>query len=223
MSSHSVRLSARRIWEQKDGVNCCTSCAISTCLEAMRRDYDVLSPIFHYHRSGAPYQQGLTAIRALTLARSGGLPLYREHPHDTNLQGYRARPTPAAVWDALTRRLDTDTYLEPAFKRLRSYDLQHHIRNALTASSPSAVLLFIWPNSEYRDMTRSRKDTWDPVPGPRGSLHAVAIIGYDASTNRFIVQDSKGSDFGAGGQWYLRAEDCNSPMIYEAFALKKPQ
>ena len=58
MSSQSVRLSARRIWEQKDGVNCCTSCAISTCLEAMRRDYDVLSPIFHYHRSGAPLPAG---------------------------------------------------------------------------------------------------------------------------------------------------------------------
>ena len=52
--SDSTQLSPRKIWQQQD-VECCTSCAIATCLEALHREYDVLSPIFHYQRSGARY------------------------------------------------------------------------------------------------------------------------------------------------------------------------
>ena len=63
-----VRLPPRReppVWEQSD-VECCTSCALTACLEAKHPDYEKLSPIFHYHKSMVTIEARRALIEKLT-------------------------------------------------------------------------------------------------------------------------------------------------------------
>lgn len=214
-----IRMSTRKLWKQNPAVDCCTSCAIAACFEAMRTDFGVLSPIFHYHLSGCPAARGLNPHNALVLAEEHGLPLYTLHPHGLTPDDLAKPPSREAIDDASTRRLMRPVYYEPTFERLSSVDLQHHLYGAL--ASGNAILLAIWLNQQYETMRHNAIWEWDPAPGLRTQLHVVAVIGYERATARFIVQDSRGRDFGKGGQWYLAARRCDSRMIYEAFEIKR--
>ena len=207
-----------RVWEQQD-VECCTSCAIAACLEAMYRSYDVLSPIFHYYKSGASPKSGLDPERALVLAEDHGLPLYSQHRYGLTREDLKQPPTDDAVADAERRRLQRTVYYRQRFERLENFDRQHHIYTAL--SRKHSVLLAIWIDDAYWRMKDAGTDVWKPEGPRKGDLgHAVAIIGYESSTDRFVAQDSRGEAFGAGGQWYLHARDCDSSMIVEAWEIK---
>ena len=45
------------------------------------------------------------------------------------------------------------------------------------------------------------------------------MIGYDDVVGAFVVQDSRGPDFGRGGQWYLLYAAVRSAMLTEAFEI----
>lgn len=210
-----IELSTRRIWNQNE-VECCTSCAISACLEALHRDYEALSPIFHYRSSGARFDRGLSPVVALGLARSVGICLYSLHPHGLSRTGLRARPSSRATRDATDRRLRHVN--RRLYRRFDTRPRALQMRSVLGRGHP--MLLVIWPDSGYRKLADG-DDQWRPTQvGRRDLLHAVAVIGYRPDEDRFIVQDSRGSDFARGGQWFLAGSDCDTRSIHEVWEIK---
>jgi hypothetical protein len=62
-----------------------------------------------------------------------------------------------------------------------------------------------------------------PFKEASSGLHAVAILGTSAARSAFVVQDSRGSAFGAGGQWYLPYRHADSSAIDRSFTFEYPE
>ena len=211
----TIHLSPRTIWKQHE-VECCTSCALATCLEAVHRDYDVLSPIFHYNRSGARYDRGLNPETALAVARSNGFCLQKLHPEDLTRAGLRSRPSSRAINDGLDRRLRHVN--KRLYKRLHTRNRANEMLSALGRGHP--IFLAIWPDSGYWQLDDPGVYEWQPTRATRrGLLHTVAVLGYQAEDRRFVAQDSRGDQFGSGGQWYLAAHNCDARSIHEGWEI----
>ncbi len=213
--SSNIELNPRTIWQQQD-VECCTSCAIATCLEALH-DYDVLSPIFHYHRSRVRYDRGLNPEHALDLARTYGFCLQALHDQQLNRAGLRVRPSSRATRDGTSRRLRHVN--KRLYVRLGSRNRANQMRSALERGHPTFLVL--WPDSGYRQLAQAGVYEWHPTRSSRqGLLHTVAVLGYHANTKRFVAQDSRGDQFGRGGQWFLAARHCDARSIHEGWEIR---
>ena len=81
------------------------------------------------------------------------------------------------------------------------------------------VLLGIRLDGRYSDLLggANRWDARGPAMG--GAGHAVAVIGYSDRVQAFVIQDSRGTDFGQGGQWYLPYSATRSNLILEAIEI----
>jgi C1A family cysteine protease len=64
----------------------------------------------------------------------------------------------------------------------------------------------------------------DDPGSPTGGRHAIAILGYSNSEAAFIVQDSRGTTWASGGQWWLPFSIVVSPesIVLQAFAVGYP-
>lgn len=199
----TVKLPCRVIRDQGRTVNCCTSCALSACLEAARPDLPELSPMFHYRQSGGRSgSRGLTEEAALAGAGSHGFCLQSLHPVEISDHGLSTPVSQEAIDDGRTRRL-RDRSGRPLWRPAGSPDRVSSWRSALDRGHP--VFLTIATDHAYWNLGSSNLSTWEPTteaPGTAGD-HAVAILGYDDARGHFIVQDSRGTSFGAGGQWFL--------------------
>lgn len=215
-----VELPARAIRDQGPEVNCCTSCALSACVEGLRTEVPELSPLFHYRMSGGRVgARGLTADAALAGGRIHGFCLQSLHPPAITGQGLSIPASQLAIDDATKRRL-RNRQGHPLWRASGFPDRVHSWRSALNRRHP--VFLAIATDSPYWDLGSPGVTTWVPSTAPPGGDgdHAVAVLGYDDDARQFIVQDSRGSSFGAGGQWFLSYRDAaRSNRITESYEI----
>jgi hypothetical protein len=220
-----IELSSQRVRDQGSDVNCCTSCALAACLEALQPDGEALSPLFHYHlsRPGGAGNSGMTDTAALAGAYKYGLCVSRLHPtaHEpepVTLAAVEERPSGAAIDDGRTRWLRGRRPGVKLWRRIRRTDAEREWKLALDRKHP--VFVGILLEASYRSMKGGAADTWRPqkafglLPG-----HAVALLGYDDAARRFIVQDSRGTSFGRQGRWFLPYESVASNAILDSFEI----
>lgn len=206
----TASIPARAIRDQHSEVNCCTSCALAACLEGLRPDLAELSPLFHYHLSGGlAGDRGLTDTAALAGGFVHGFCLQTLHPHPISRIGLATVPTSDAVSDGKKHRL-SNQHGQLLWSWIGTLDPEHSWRRALDSGQP--LFLAIAPDTAYARLADAGVDTWEPTTAPPGQpgTHAVAVLGYDDGPRHFIVQDSRGPGFGAGGQWFLPYDTARS-------------
>lgn len=216
-----VSLSARRIWCQGKEVNCCLSCALASCFEALDEGCPELAPLFHYWwaRADRSTAEPLTPHEGFLAAQLKGFCKLPLHNKEFSLEGARAKPSEAANTDAASRALGAEPIFgQPLCCWLPRSDATRSWKKALALKYP--ILLGIYLDSSYWAMKDGTVDTWeDPGPGSPNSGHAVAVLGYDDDKGHFIAQDSRGSSFAKDGRWFIPYGVTSSNSIYGAYAI----
>jgi hypothetical protein len=220
-----VQMPARQIFDQGE-VDACFSCAIATVLEARSPEVPRLSPSFHlfYAYGGSPAVGGMSLVTARSVQTQYGICRLALYPFDVSKGTPNKAPQETAITDAGARRTRPDPQTgELTFRRLSNLNRSWEWRNALAAGLP--VLVRIWLNPGYwalRDAALDTEAEWMDESNPGDASHAVVVIGYEAAKRRFIVQDSRGTTFAHGGQWFLPAGMTESRVIEDAYVLEVP-
>ena len=92
------------------------------------------------------------------------------------------------------------------------------LKRTLFHKNPIIVGLQV-PIADYR-ATRLTKVLGKPSDDKRGN-HAVVIVGYDDRKGAFEVMDSRGTQWGDGGFWWLKYENIHDYIVY-AYQLELP-
>jgi hypothetical protein len=210
----------RRIVDQ-GSIPCCVSCAIAAAAESANGNWEMLSPLFHYFvtrtqvMKASPVQ---TASLSLEDAKSSmediGICLNRLHEKTMDPQGIAEAPSPAARSDALTRRLPPTSIFPPTSRIVLLGD-QNRVQEwkmALLTGKPIIAGIDL-PANYSKTMSRATTEA-----GRLGPSHAVVILGYRDSKQAFIVQDSRGTDWFLGGQWWMPYSFAQSGFVYRAYS-----
>jgi len=220
-----IRLSgARAILDQKQ-VDCCISCAITTCVEVLYPQYEQLSPLFHYYETALHFQgraprvnDGMEIDQGFRILTSVGICLFSLHPAPFDDAGVTMAPSPAAETDGKKRAMPPlpVTYVSPYKAIPLGLDPVNSVKEALAGGKP--VLAGIHLTANYGAVK-----LMDPG-SPTGLRHAVAVLGYSDAEASFIIQDSRGRDWAQGGQWWLPYGILASPntIVFQAFAVGYP-
>lgn len=215
---------ARAILDQKE-VECCISCAITTCIEVFYPQYEQLSPLFHYYKTAFLFEgraprvnDGMEIDRGFATLMSAGICLFSLHPAQFDATGVAMAPSVDAENDGKKRAmpLDVVTYVSPYEEIPLGRDPVNSMKDALAGGRP--VLAGIHLTTNYRAVK-----LMDPG-APNGLRHAVAILGYSDAEASFIIQDSRGPNWAQGGQWWLPYNILMSPntIVFQAFAVGYP-
>lgn len=217
--AHALR-GPRGIVNQRE-VPCCVSCAFATAMESLQPGFAQLAPLFHYYftrtaRLMLPAGQmaELSLAEAAQTLALEGICVHELHEHSSTLEGASQPPVPAAVADGRARRLPFNAALGvPRFRRLSDQFREMEWKKALLTGKP-IVAGFSLVDGYGAPMRRL------DLPASRtGTGHAVAILGYRDSERAFIVQDSRGEDFGLGGQWWMSYSFAASAFVQEAYCI----
>src|SRR5215831_9148293 len=107
-----VRLTGARAILDQQQVNCCISCALTTCVEVLYPDYAQLSPLFHYYATALRFQgrapevsDGMEISEGLTTLASAGICLASLHPAPYNAAGVALAPSSGAEADGKQRAM----------------------------------------------------------------------------------------------------------------------
>ena len=140
-------------------------------------------------------------------------------------EGIEDVPEPDALRDALARALPDvyDPVLKQEVAHVRDiglgYDPVNECKSALRQGAP--ILVCVFQTQTYIDMLNNGRSRLTSAGNGIGRRHAVAFIGYDDHESSFIVQDSRGRDRFAGGQWWLHYNvlTSNPTLVSEAYAI----
>ena len=223
-----IRLPARRIWDQ-GSVDCCLSCAWASSFEALRPAYPLLSPLFHYYDARVAsyenpnlYFNGVEFEPALSCVRSSGISSHNSFPNPRSpaepiTPGDAVRDPASARTDALQYVLGRDAYGLDLCVSMGSNPEQWI--DALIRQHP--ILMVIQPDISYEAMKNGGANSIWLANGQRnlGPTHAVVIIGYFDEVKSFVVQDSRGTSFGRGGQWLLPVSHASSKLVESVFEI----
>ncbi len=159
-----------------------------------RKKY-LCSPAFLYNQLNRGEDQGIEIYETLRLLRSSGCPDQKLMPYAE--KDYLRRPGPAAF-------LGAGNYVIQGFGRVDFTDINqlraHLLQNKVVMATVRITLNFL----ELEDRV------WKNPAGPPVGRHTVAVVGYDHTRERVIIQNSVGEDWGDDGfaeipyEWFIR-------------------
>lgn len=205
-------------------VPCCVSCAIAVameCLDHRTPPARQLSPLYHYWR--ARERDGkqdnlahLTLRDGLQSAVDDGIAELKRHDPPFDRDGALTPPSSHADASARQRRLAMfDPITEaPAYFRVSGAG---QWLESLRRRMP--VVAGFWVTSSYRSITPANP-VHGPIPPESSTVgHAVAVVGFDEASSAFLIKDSRGTEWGDRGMWWMPASIVDSSLIESAFAL----
>ena len=185
--------------EDQGGLGSCTSHAIAALIEYLDRksgkNLDV-SRLFIYYEErviegSVNYDAGAYIRDGIKVVNKKGAPLENLWPYIETK--YRSRPSSASYADALKRKAG-------AYQKCTDFTA---VKQALAQGYPVAVGFDVYESFEGTANTNTGM-----MPYPRAGEqllggHAVALVGYNDSTGRFIAKNSWGSSWGDRGYFYM--------------------
>jgi len=186
--------------EDQGYLGSCTGQAIASLVEFLhkkaKKSIDV-SRLFIYYQervyegtvrydSGAYIRSGIKAVSSV------GVPLESLWPYDA--RKFAHKPSPAAYNNAATRKVLT-------YHRCADFAA---VKNALKLGYPVVVGFDVYESFESDNVAITGIM---PFPNIRREQslggHAVTLVGYDDSTQRFIARNSWGTGWGDRGYFYM--------------------
>lgn len=206
-----------RVVQDQNGIEACLSCAFSAAQEARSVREPPLAGAYHYRYANPSLDNRPVVVEsAIQALASFGIASYESYFRQP-LKGGRLTWLPGharidlvdqARQDGSSRRsLLRFPWHGPGLHRVDQSIGSSEMRRRLKEGRPSVIVFA--QNTAYSDLARAeagRPETYRlrNVDGPNASLiHAACVIGYIPAQEDFIVQDSRGERFGAGGQWLL--------------------
>lgn len=186
--------------EDQGNLGSCTGQSIAALVEYLcrraKKNIDV-SRLFIYYQerliegtvnydSGAYIRDGIKAVNKY------GAPLESLWPYDVRKFAYR--PSQAAYTNAATRKA-------VAYQRCANFTA---VKAALAQGYPVVIGFDVYESFETDEVTRTGMM---PYPNKaREQLlggHAVTLVGYNDTTQRFIARNSWGTEWADGGYFYM--------------------
>jgi hypothetical protein len=231
------RSEPERVWlpgrsvQDQGVINACFSCAIATAMKARSASVPPLSPAFHFHYAGGGEAvNGLTPDQALAALSRYGVSSFDAHRFADSsqgscgltLEGIRCAPLESADRDGAMRRMEPAPKLENnGYVEVVSGPFTSAMKTFLRDGT--AVVAILFPNPAYWRMWHEKYPQMPRVSqlsnadGPFDDAHVVCIIGLDELISCFVVQDSRGTGFGEGGQWLLPFDFADSTLLYRVY------
>ncbi len=210
----------------QQSVPCCVSCAVVVCMEIIdtRNPPQIaLSSLFHYYltRPNPNSLVDLTLRDGLRSAVLNGICSLASHNQNFDRPGAMINPTNVAKQEAFAQRLVAINPIteQAEYYILSDYNRKESWRKALRIGMP--ILLGFWATSSYFSLSASNAVLRPSSNSNSNSGHAAVVIGFDDNREMFLVKDSRGTDFGTQGHWWLSYEAAESRLVVEAWAIGK--
>jgi C1A family cysteine protease len=187
--------------EDQGKLGSCTGHAIAEAIEMIDKKNGKNTEIsrmfiYYYERlleGTVNYDSGAYIRDGIKACYTYGAPLESLWPY--NISKFRTAPSSPAVQDAAKRKV---TLYE------RATDFNACI-NALSNGYPVVIGFTVYSSFETGNWWYTTADM--PYPNKRSEIvlggHAVLLVGYNNSTQRFIVKNSWGSNWGDNGYFYM--------------------
>ena len=187
--------------EDQGNLGSCTGNAIAEAIELIDKKNGKNTEvsrlfIYYYERlleGTVNYDNGAYIRDGIRACYTYGAPLESLWPY--NISKFRTAPTSAAVQDAARRKV---TLYE------RATDFNACI-NALANGYPVVIGFTVYSSFESGNWWYTTANM--PYPNTRSESvlggHAVLLVGYNNSTQRFIVKNSWGTNWGDHGYFYM--------------------
>ena len=188
------------IIEDQGNLGSCTGNAIAGAIELLNRRNNKPTDvsrlfIYYYERyleGTVNYDSGAYIRDGIKACYTYGAPLESLWPYD--ITKYKSKPNARSINDALNRKV---TLYERVSNHAGCLD-------ALANGYPVTIGFTVYSSFET---TAVATTGIMPYPNVRRERilggHAVLIVGYDKSTQRYIVRNSWGSDWGDNGYFYM--------------------
>jgi len=179
----------------------CTGHAVAGAIELINKKNRIVNEvsrlfIYYYERlliGTVNYDSGAYIRDGIKATNRWGAPLENLWPY--NISKFKTAPNSAAVQDAAKRKV---TLYE------RALDFNACI-NALANGYPVIIGFTVY--SSFVSGNWDRTTAVMPYPNTRSERvlggHAVLLVGYNSSTQRFIVKNSWGTNWGDKGYFYM--------------------
>ncbi|MFP5287817.1 MAG: peptidase c1a, papain [Thermoanaerobaculia bacterium] len=209
-------------------VPCCVSIAIASAMEALdafQAPFLELSPLFNYFTArNDPRRLGFLDIReGFKAATNEGICRLDLHDVTFDRAGAETEPSEEARADALQQRLkpiDPITF-QTSYWRLPDSGRVEAWRSALAEGLP--IVTGLWVTGGYWRL-RDELDVYpDDLGDPARDGHAVIVLGYDDDREggAFLIKDSRGSNFGDAGHWWLPYRLAATRLVAEGWAVTR--
>lgn len=187
--------------EDQGTLGSCVSHALTSCFELMVKreqpdQFTELSRLFSYYHTrvleeSIEEDQGVVYIRnALKAADKYGICNEELWPYDVDR--FNQQPTPACYLDAASRKI----------VQYKALDSNLDMLESLNQNKPVVIGMTVYDSF----MTITDKKPEISMPGEYDFVvggHSVAIIGYSLPKRQFLIKNSFGKDWGAGGYCWM--------------------
>lgn len=179
--------------------------------------WEQLAPLFHYYLYNSKQQGGpldeMSLADGLSILASSGICLWRYYDVPFTEEGVNIPPDDRAIADARSRALPFDSNRElSGFGPLSDNDRVNGWKKVVLENRPVLIGLYL---------TNGYGPAMKRLEGERDASrpHAVPLLGYREGERAFLVQDSQGSDFALGGQWWLPYDVVESDVVEQAYVI----
>lgn len=200
--------------EDQGDLGSCTGQAIAGAIEYLNnvgnKKTDVSRLFIYYWQrvmtgtvnfdSGAYIRDGIKCVNRY------GTPLERFWPYI--ISRFRQRPNNVAITDGARRKVTL-------YERAINFDA---VINALSNNFPVTIGFYVYSSFMSRTVSTTGIMPYPNVGRERFlGGHAVLLVGYDNSTQRFIARNSWGTRWGDKGYFYMPYQVIQNPAMSEDF------
>ncbi|MEM1184652.1 MAG: hypothetical protein AAGI53_06570 [Planctomycetota bacterium] len=229
----------------QDGVLCCVSCSVVLAMESMdaRRDGGLpgggldpveaqrdrsteLSPLFLHYTTTGGKNTPVSVDAVLESAKRFGVCRASAHRRSISRRTVDDKPSSKARRNAMTYRLKgkrSGCGRTRYYNRLSSRGVVKQWKALLRSECPVLCVFRLSP-AYYRLGERCADglplEVFHAKPRRfRSTCHCVAIMGYSDDVRSFLVVDSRGTDWGNAGTWWLPYELAGSSLVEESWTI----
>lgn len=196
--------------EDQGNLGSCTGHAVAGAIELLNMKNNLRTEvsrlfIYYYERlliGTVNYDSGAYIRDGIKATNRWGAPL--EHLWPYNINRFRSAPSSMAVNDAARRKVTR-------YERATNFNA---VIDAITLGYPVVVGFNVY--SSFISNTVSRTGNM-PYPNVRKETllggHAVLLVGYNNKTQRFIVKNSWGTNWGDNGYFYMPYDVIKNPQM----------
>lgn len=200
--------------ENQGPLGSCTGHAIASAIEILYKKskrFVEISRLFIYYYERL--LEGTTSYDAGAFIRDGikatnkfGAPLETLWPYD--ISKFKVQPNTSAINDALRRRVTL-------YERAQNFD---SCINALAVGFPVVIGFTAYSSFEGSETAKTGIMTYPNTKSEKAlGGHAVLLVGYDNSHQRFIVKNSWGPNWGDNGYFYMPYSVIKNPNMSSDF------
>jgi C1A family cysteine protease len=200
--------------EDQGELGSCTGNAIAECIELLNSKNQRLVEIsrlfiYYYERlimGTINYDSGAYIRDGIKATNHWGAPLETYWPY--NISKFKTQPSQTAINDALKRKVTR-------YERATNFNA---CIDALTNGYPVIIGFYVYTSFMSNIVARTGMMPYPDVS--KESLlggHAVLLVGYNNSTQRFIVKNSWGTNWGDRGYFYMPYQVIQNPRMSSDF------